>query len=417
MQLIKPDININFMKARKLAAVISVSVVSASIFLLFVPGPNYGIDFSGGTEIQFTLQSPVEIGALRAMVEQGGFSSTDLVKIGSGDRTYRIRLQAQVAFEEQQKNKITKALKTQFKEPGIEDVTFSPGGEKITIDAGGALEPEEIEKLLRDQGLELRKRPEAEKKKKKEEGKKEEEDKEGEKEKGAVTDDMIRCNDPVCMSGRIEDYTYEAFLAGISGTFLRHLKKKLGSKNMLRIDEIEWVGPKVGKQFRNAGIKSIFYALGLILIYVAFRFDLRFAPGAVICLAHDVIITTGIFVILQREIVLATIAALLTIVGYSLNDTIVVFDRIRENLAKIRERELRTVVNKSINETLGRTIITSVTTALSILPILFITRGTIQNFALALMIGIFIGTYSTIFIASPIALWVDKRFYQKKSRR
>ena len=409
MQLIKPDININFMKARKLAAVISVAAVSASVFLLFVPGPNYGIDFSGGTEIQFTLQSPVEIGALRAMVEQGGFSSTDLVKIGGGEKTYRIRLQAQVAFEEQQKNKITKALKNKFKEPGIEDVTFSPGGEKITVDAAGTVKPEEIEKLLRDQGLDLRERPKAEKKEKKEGGKKED--------KTAAADDMIHCNDPVCTSGRIEDYTYEAYLAGISGTFLSHIEKKLGAKNKLRIDEIEWVGPKVGKQFRNAGIKSILYALGLILIYVAFRFDLRFAPGAVICLAHDVIITTGIFVILQREIVLATIAALLTIVGYSLNDTIVIFDRIRENLSKIRERELRLVVNKSINETLGRTIMTSITTILSILPILFITRGTIQDFALALMMGILIGTYSTIYIASPIALWVDKQFYQKKSRR
>ncbi|MFH1437126.1 MAG: protein translocase subunit SecF [Pseudomonadota bacterium] len=406
MQLIKPDLNINFMKARNLAAVISAAAVAASVFLLFVPGPNYGIDFSGGTEIQFTLDNPVDIGSLRAVVEQGGFSSSDLVRIGGGERTYRIRLQAEVAFEEQEKNKITKTLKTRFKEPGIEDVAFSPGGEKITIDGGGELKPGEIEKLLLDLGLELRERPKADKEKKKKE-----------EDKTAADDDMVRCSDPVCISGRIEDYTYEVYLAGISGTFLTHLEKKLGTKNRLRIDEIEWVGPKVGKQFRNAGVKSILYALGLILIYVAFRFDLRFAPGAVICLAHDVIITAGIFVILQREIVLATIAALLTIVGYSLNDTIVIFDRIRENLAKIRERELRLVVNKSINETMGRTIMTSATTVLSILPILFITRGTIQDFALALTIGIIIGTYSTIYIASPIALWVDKQFYQKKSRR
>lgn len=409
MQLIKPDININFMKAVKVAGITSTLAVLVCIVLFVKPGPNYGIDFSGGTEIQFSLAKPAEIGTLRALVEKGGFSSTDLVQIGGGNKTYRIRLQAQVAFSDEKTKKITKKLKAKFKKPGIESVRFSPGGEKITIRAGGELDTLEVEKYLLKQGLELRERTKPEKEKKK--------DKDKEAELEIQTDEMERCVDPVCKFGRAEEFMYEVHLAGISGTFLRNLAKHLKNKNSISVDEIEWVGPKVGKQFRNAGIKSILYALGLILIYVAFRFDLRFAPGAVICLAHDVIITTGIFVLLQREIVLATIAALLTIVGYSLNDTIVIFDRIRENLSNIRERELRLVVNKSINESLGRTIMTSVTTLLSIIPILFLTRGTIQNFALALAFGIFIGTYSTVYIASPIALWIDKRFYQKKARR
>jgi preprotein translocase subunit SecF len=413
MQLIKHDINIDFMKAARIAAVISIGVVLASLVLVVKPGPRYGIDFSGGTEIQFTLEKPLEIGNLRALVERSGFSSTDLVRIGEGYKTYRIRLQAEVAFTEQQISKITKLLKKTFKDPGIESVKFSPGGEKIFINALGSLDTAKVEKLLADQKLDLRERAHLKKELKKS-GKKVKKD--VEEEEAIVADEMERCVDPVCKVGRAEDYLYEVHLAGISGTFLNHLAAQFKGTNKTYVDEIEWVGPKVGKQFRNAGIKSILYALGLILIYVAFRFDLRFAPGAVICLAHDVIITVGIFIVLQREIVLATIAALLTIVGYSLNDTIVIFDRIRENLAKIRERELRLVVNKSINETLGRTIMTSFTTLLSIVPILFLTRGTIQDFALALTIGIIIGTYSTVYIASPIALWIDRRFYQRTAK-
>jgi preprotein translocase subunit SecF len=130
-----------------------------------------------------------------------------------------------------------------------------------------------------------------------------------------------------------------------------------------------------------------------------------------------VAITIGIYVVSRREVSLPTIAALLTIVGYSLNDTIVIFDRIRENLSKIRERDLKLVVNKSINETLSRTIMTSLTTFLAIAPILVMARGTIQNFAIALTIGILVGTYSSIYIAAPIAVWIDQKFFVERRER
>jgi preprotein translocase subunit SecF len=225
-----------------------------------------------------------------------------------------------------------------------------------------------------------------------------------------------RCLEPVCRFGRPEDHTYEIFLQGVADTFISTLSSSLGDVK-LRVEEIEWVGPAVGRQLRDAGIKSILYAMGLILLYVAFRFDLRFAPGAVVCLFHDVLFTIGVFVVSRREVSLPTIAALLTIIGYSLNDTIVVFDRIRENLSKIRERDLKLVVNKSINETLSRTLMTSLTTFLAIMPILILARGTIQNFAMALTIGILVGTYSSIYIASPIAVWVDQTFFVARRKR
>jgi preprotein translocase subunit SecF len=398
MQWIKPDINVNFIRAIKAAGTASALAVAASIVLAFYPGPKYGIDFSGGTEIQFRLASPVEIGELRAMVEKGGFSSTDLVRIGAGSTTYRIRLQAEEAFSEERVKKITTKLKKTFADPGIEYVKFSPGGEKITIKAGGGLDPLKVEAFMRGLKLDLRERLA--------------------EEKGAGPEkEKEACNDPVCRVGRLQDNIYEVHLAGISGSFLKGLGKRLKTGNRISIEEIEWVGPRVGKQFRNAGIKSILYALGLILVYVAFRFDLRFAPGAVLCLAHDAIITIGIFVILRREIALSTIAALLTIVGYSINDTIIIFDRIRENRGRLARISPTLVINKSINETLGRTLMTSLTTILSIQPILWITRGTIQDFALALTIGVIIGTYSTVYIAAPISILIDNLFYQRKARR
>ena len=398
MQWIKPDINIDFMRALRVTGTASVLAVTVSVVLTFYPGPKYGIDFSGGTEIQFRLEKPVEIGALRAMVEKEGFSSADLVQIGAASTTYRIRLQAQEAFSEERVKKITTKMKKTFADPGIEYLKFSPGGEKITIKAGGGLDTLKVEQFMRGLKLDLRERLAPE--------------------KGAGPEkETAGCTDPVCRVGRVQDNLYEVHLSGISGSFLKSLGKQLKAGNRISIEEIEWVGPRVGKQFRNAGIKSILYALGLILVYVAFRFDLRFAPGAVLCLVHDALITVGIFVILRREVALSTIAALLTIVGYSINDTIVVYDRIRENLAKIKERELRLVINRSINETLGRTLMTSLTTVLSIQPILYLTRGTIQDFALALTIGVVVGTYSSVYIAAPISIFVDRLFYQKKARR
>jgi len=391
--------NIDFMKTAKLWGTISFTAVTISVILIFFPGPKYGIDFSGGTEIQFSLEKAVPIGELRAKVERAGFSSTDLVQVGEKGTTYRIKLQAEVAFTDEQIKSITNKIKKRFESPGVEYVKFSPGGEKITIKANGNLDTKEVESFISSLGLQLREREIEVAKKTKAEG-----------------EGFERCLDPVCKVGRTQDYIYEVSLAGISGAFFKKLSQKLGN-NKIHIEEIEWVGPRVGKQFRNAGILSLLYAWGLILLYTALRFDIRFAPGAVLCLIHDTLITIGIFVILRREVVLSTVAALLTIIGYSINDTIVVYDRIRENLTKIKERELRLVINKSINETLSRTIITSLTTVMAIMPVLFITRGTIQDFALALTIGIVVGTYSSIYIAAPISIVVDNIFYKKKVRK
>ncbi len=173
------------------------------------------------------------------------------------------------------------------------------------------------------------------------------------------------------------------------------------------IRRLEMVGPQVGKDLREKGFLSVVYAMIGILIYVTWRFELRFAIGAVIALIHDVLITLGAFSITGREIDLPIIAAFLAIIGYSLNDTIIVYDRIRENYGKHQKQGFGSVVNHSINETLSRTILTSGTTLLVVVALFIFGGGVIHNFAFALLIGILVGTYSSIFVASPVLIFWD----------
>jgi preprotein translocase subunit SecF len=160
---------------------------------------------------------------------------------------------------------------------------------------------------------------------------------------------------------------------------------------------------------------SLLYAMVFIMLYVAIRFDFRFGPGGVIALIHDVIVVFGVFVFLRIEVTLTTVAALLTIAGYSINDTIVIFDRIRENLAKRKDQNLLSVINASVNETLSRTILTNLTVMMVVLAMWIVGwKTSIRDFAFALVIGVFVGTYSTVFIASPIVAWLDKLYGRKK---
>lgn len=179
-----------------------------------------------------------------------------------------------------------------------------------------------------------------------------------------------------------------------------------------QVEKEETVGPVVGNLLKQQALKAIIFALLGILIYIAWRFEFRFALAAVICLFHDVLITVGVFALTQREISLPVIAALLTIVGYSLNDTIVVFDQIRENLKIAGRKDISSTINASINQVLSRTLVTSLTTLLVVLSLLFLGGVVIQNFAFALAVGIIVGTYSSIYVASPLlASW------QKKTRK
>jgi len=172
---------------------------------------------------------------------------------------------------------------------------------------------------------------------------------------------------------------------------------------------IDKVSPKVGSELSGKAIMAIIYAITLILIYISFRFEFTYAIGAIAAIAHDVIITLGVFSILGYEISLSVIAAFLTIVGYSLNDTIVIFDRIRENMKTLKREPVVSIVNKSINESLSRTVVTSLTTLFVVLTLYFFGGEVIHYFSFALIIGVLVGTYSSIFVASLIVVYMQPK--------
>jgi len=182
----------------------------------------------------------------------------------------------------------------------------------------------------------------------------------------------------------------------------------------VQIPRFEKVGATAGEQVRNQGTLSIIYALFFILVYVALRFDPRYSPGAILALVHDVSLILGVFVITGKEFNLPIIAALLAIIGYSLNDTIVIYDRIRENLAKKHGLSLREVINMSINETLSRTLLTSGTTLIAVASIYIWGGGIVQNFALAILVGILVGTYSSVYVASMLVIATDDYINKKE---
>jgi preprotein translocase subunit SecF len=178
----------------------------------------------------------------------------------------------------------------------------------------------------------------------------------------------------------------------------------------LEVERVEFVGPRVGAELRRDGVYALLLSWLVILAYIGFRFSLRYGPGAVVALVHDVLVTCAVWQILGLEFDLQVLAALLTIIGYSVNDTIVMFDRVRENLTLRTRRELEEVVNRSINETLSRTLLTAGTVFLSCLALVLLGGPVIRPFSLSMLIGVVAGTYSTIYMAAPVMIWLEEKF-------
>ena len=192
------------------------------------------------------------------------------------------------------------------------------------------------------------------------------------------------------------------------GEEVEHALLKSVTKEKFEIARVDVVGPQAGEQLRKSGFLSMIYALLCIFIYVALRFDATFSPGAVLALLHDSLLTLGIFVLTQKEFSLQILAAILTIIGYSNNDTIIVFDRVRETVKAFPQRGFVENVNRSINETLGRTLLTSICTLLVTVSLMIFGSGVIKDFAFTMTIGIAVGTYSSIFIASPVLIYLTE---------
>lgn len=408
MQFFKNNINYDFMGKRKVFGAFSAVAVTVGIVLAFVIGPKFGIDFMGGTEIQVRFTGNVDAGAIRGTLKDLGFPTAEVVSIGGDNSEYLIRLQTVSSISDQEAAAAKKTFEDAFKDVEVKRFEFSPGGDKLTLRMTKEAPIADVEKTAKAAGLKLATALDGESKVQEEKEVKEDEADEEQVETSK------KCEGVTCTWPYQDMFVFEVSLKGISERIMDGLRVTSFGKDAQK-QRSEWVGPKVGKQLREAGIWSIVYALLFIMLYIAVRFDLRFAPGAVVALIHDVFITVGIFTVARVEFTLATVAALLTIVGYSLNDTIVVFDRIRENMSKMKERKLSSVINISINQTLSRTVLTSLTTMFVVVALLTIGWSTnVRDFAFALLIGVIVGTYSSIFIASPIVVWLDNRFFKKK---
>jgi preprotein translocase subunit SecF len=286
---------INFMGMRKLAVSLSVGLILISILALAFKGLKLGVDFTGGTVMEFSYPSAVEPQEVRSILEKQGYGDFTVQHFGSAEKIL---------------------------------VRMAPQEEKSSLSDGE--DKSKLSNLVRD--------------------------------------------------------TLVANVAGV------------------KMDRVEFVGPQIGEELREQGGLAMLYALIGILIYVALRFEFRFSVGAIIALVHDVIITLGFFAVTGIEFNLTVLAAILAIIGYSLNDTIVVFDRVRENFRMLRKQDSEAVINISVNQTLSRTIVTSLTTLLVLIALFFFGGEAVYAFSLAMIVGVVVGTYSSIYVASSSLL-------------
>jgi preprotein translocase subunit SecF len=371
MEFVKPGTYIDFMKYRGPVMAVLGFLALGSLILLFVPGPNYGIDFAGGTELQLQFTGDTTPSEVRAALEKEGYSRPDVISVEGSPNEYIIRIQEVSSLPAEELEKIQKSVQASLGE-GFGEMKVSPGGDKITVRVSEGVTEEQLQTALEAGGARVR---------------------------------------SVNALAGSRELRYEAQLVGVADEVVAGLRQQFGERAPETPLRVEWVGPKAGQQLRDAAIKSLLYAIAFIMLYVAFRFDLRFAPGGVIAMFHDALITLGVYVLLQKEVNLTTVAALLTIMGYSINDTIVVYDRIRENMVRVRDKSLSELINISTSQMLSRTIVTSLTTLLSIFAFFFFGTGVIKDIAFALAIGICIGTLSSIFVAAPVTELMDKRLF------
>jgi preprotein translocase subunit SecF len=380
----------DFMSIRSYWIAFSLLSAALSLFAATVwPLPTYGTDFKGGTEVEVAFTKAIDAAKVRDAVHKAGFTAPDVVSVTdpTNPNRFLIRVQETSNLDESKREALQKALcfvtSESAPDPGCAgkqqatEVKFSPGGDKITVryeqDPNLAAVAAAIHTVP---GVELR--------------------------PGG--------RNPQVVSPR--DHKVEVQLKSKGDQLMDGMRRELGADTVPESPlRVEWVGPKAGKQLRDAAVKSVAIAIVFIMAYVAFRFDLRFAPGGIVALVHDALVVIGVFVVFKKEISLSTIAAILTIVGYSINDTVVVYDRIRENLGKHRGKTFAQIINLSVSETLSRTLLTSGATLLSFLAFFVWGTGVIKDFALALLVGIVAGTYSSIYVAAPLTEWIDKRFF------
>ncbi|MEW5977612.1 MAG: protein translocase subunit SecF [Acidobacteriota bacterium] len=387
MQLFR-SVNVDWIGRRRVFIGVSLLVFLASLAVLLTKGPRYGIDFRGGTLVYVKFLKSPDLEQIRSALRQKGFGDSTIQRFGTATENEVIISLEQASSEEQGELDrgrvvIGEALNLAFK---------PASAQAESVDLNNIGEASLAAELAGLSGLQSAVA--------------------GGKDAAQLAAEIIDFRDS--RGGLVQDFEQLKEIAGINDGVVQALKSRfyLGE---FAIRNTEIVGAKVGKDLQRQAVSATLYALGGMLVYVAWRFKgTVYGTAAVVAVFHDVIITLGFFSVFNKEISLTVIAALLTLVGYSMNDTIVVFDRIRENLKLSRREPLAVVVNRSINQTLSRTILTSGLTFIAVVSLYLFGGEVINGFAFALVIGILIGTYSSIAVASPLlVIWHD---YQSRRK-
>ncbi|MBW2276846.1 MAG: protein translocase subunit SecF [Deltaproteobacteria bacterium] len=371
------DTNINFMKYRRQWTTVSIVLVLLSLFVVLVRGHlNLGIDFAGGTQLTIKFAEAPQVDELRGLLSDAGIGDAQIQRYGAEiDNEVIIKTPVIKGSEEGSREQIVAVLNTAFNGDGSGFDLNQRGADSLTAHLV-SLDPDAVGD--------------------------DDEARQAHYSEVAAHIMTLRQRDGLLTSW--SDLDGEVV---ISGAVRRALEAsaEIGTFAVLGAEN---VGPQIGKELRSKGLWAVGLSLFGMLMYIWFRFELRFGIGALVAVVHDVLVTLGLFALMRFEFNLTTVAAFLTLVGYSVNDSVVVFDRVRENLMRSRVEPLVDLMNRSINQMLSRTILTSGTTLLAVGSLLFLGGEVLRGFGFIMTVGVIAGTYSSIYIASPFALlWED----------
>jgi preprotein translocase subunit SecF len=404
--LLPPGSNFHFVRKFRYWLIASFFLMAGSISMLFVNKSvrgeymNWTIDFKGGTEIIFAFKdkqtgnfTTVDPAHVRAAFQKKGEHGIELSDISYTEQTDKgpVSVTGQIvrsprfsALKPEQQTKASADFEAKFKEREIGKANWS--GDRLFVRSKKLIKHDEAAAVFAAHGLELK--PWSLK----------------EQEQYAHPDEGTG------------EYNQVFAIWGLDRQYELLLEEQLGHIDAHPVQSYG-VGAKAGEKLRDDAAKSLIYAIFLIMLYLAFRFDIRYAPGAAFATIHDAVMVIGVFALTWTEVSLVTVAGLLTVVGFSVNDTVIVFDRIRENQAKHKDKKLERIVDISLNEMLVRTILTSSTVFATTLIMNIFGTGLVKNFAFAMNIGVIVGTYSSIFLATPVFLFIARKWYSGPSKR
>ena len=372
MQIFK-ETNFDFLGKKWLFINLSLVLTAIGLISLFVKGgPRYGIDFNGGALMYVKFVNPPHADKIRAALSaklSGEITVQDLA--GSDEMLIGTEIKSDQQLNAA-RSKMEEVLRSNYGEPG--------GKLDVNNTGQGAL-ADRLRDPLQRSSVPL-----------------------NEQQLQNLAKSILAYRDSSPRSGLLRGLDELSSVEGVTPAVMAALKQECYT-SQFAIRNVEMVGPKVGADLRRQAIMATLYALGGMLVYIAFRFEWIYGLAAVIAVFHDTLITVGLFSVFNKEISLTVVAAILTLVGYSMNDTIVIFDRIRENLKVMRREKLESLINISVNQTLSRTALTSGLTFLTCISLFLFGGPVLHGFSFALVVGIIVGTYSSVFIASPIVLF------------